>query len=140
MELFVLRLPLRRAYETSGSRETHQTRVLCRVESQGAAGWGESVAPIAMALRASSAEWIDSSRQTAVRISRCSAAWSTRSSCASGCSIIVGAYSSMCWKSATSASEYAEFASSMNARSGNAARMASATSASQPGLIFTFTR
>ncbi len=45
MELFVLRLPLRRAYETSGSRETHQTRVLCRVESQGAAGWGESVAP-----------------------------------------------------------------------------------------------
>jgi len=45
VELFVLRLPLRRAYETSGSRETHQTRVLCRVESQGAAGWGESVAP-----------------------------------------------------------------------------------------------
>jgi O-succinylbenzoate synthase len=45
VELFVLRLPLRRAYETSGSRETHQTRVLCRVESEGAVGWGESVAP-----------------------------------------------------------------------------------------------
>ena len=45
VELFVVRLPLKRAYETSGSRETHQTRVLCRVESQGVVGWGESVAP-----------------------------------------------------------------------------------------------
>jgi O-succinylbenzoate synthase len=45
VELFVLRLPLRRAYETSGSRETHQTRVIARVESEGAVGWGESVAP-----------------------------------------------------------------------------------------------
>jgi O-succinylbenzoate synthase len=45
VELFVVRLPLKRAYETSGSRETHQTRILCRVESEGAAGWGESVAP-----------------------------------------------------------------------------------------------
>ncbi|MEP7002965.1 MAG: o-succinylbenzoate synthase [Chloroflexota bacterium] len=45
VELFVLRLPLKRAYETSGSRETHQTHVLCRVESEGAVGWGESVAP-----------------------------------------------------------------------------------------------
>jgi len=45
VELFVLRLPLKRAYETSGSRETHQTRVLARVESDGAVGWGESVAP-----------------------------------------------------------------------------------------------
>jgi O-succinylbenzoate synthase len=33
------------AYETSGSRETHQTRVIARVESEGAVGWGESVAP-----------------------------------------------------------------------------------------------
>ncbi|HEV8228427.1 MAG TPA: o-succinylbenzoate synthase [Candidatus Limnocylindria bacterium] len=45
VELFVVRLPLKRAYETSGSRETHQTRVLARVESEGAVGWGESVAP-----------------------------------------------------------------------------------------------
>lgn len=45
VELFVVRLPLRRAYETSGSRETHQTRVIARVESEGAVGWGESVAP-----------------------------------------------------------------------------------------------
>jgi len=44
-ELFVVRLPLKRAYETSGSRETHQTHVLARVESEGAVGWGESVAP-----------------------------------------------------------------------------------------------
>src|SRR5439155_1031616 len=45
IELFELRLPLKRAYETSGSRETHQTRVIARVESEGAVGWGESVAP-----------------------------------------------------------------------------------------------
>ena len=45
IELFVLRLPLKRAYETSGSRETHQTRVIARAESEGAVGWGESVAP-----------------------------------------------------------------------------------------------
>src|SRR5256885_8613002 len=44
-ELFVVRLPLKRAYETSGSRETHQTHILARVESEGAVGWGESVAP-----------------------------------------------------------------------------------------------
>lgn len=40
-----MRLPLRRAYETSGSVETHQTHVLVRAESEGAVGWGESVAP-----------------------------------------------------------------------------------------------
>ncbi len=45
VELFSVRLPLRRPYETSGSRETHQTHVLARVESGGAVGWGESVAP-----------------------------------------------------------------------------------------------
>jgi O-succinylbenzoate synthase len=44
VELFVVRLPLKRAYETSGARETHMTRVLCRIESEGAVGWGESVA------------------------------------------------------------------------------------------------
>jgi O-succinylbenzoate synthase len=44
VELFVVRLPLKRAYETSGARETHMTRVLCRVEADGAVGWGESVA------------------------------------------------------------------------------------------------
>ena len=45
VELFVVRLPLKRAYETSGSVETHQTHVIVRVESEGAVGWGESVAP-----------------------------------------------------------------------------------------------
>lgn len=41
----MVRLPLRRAYETSGSVETHQTHVLVRAESEGVVGWGESVAP-----------------------------------------------------------------------------------------------
>jgi len=45
VELFVVRLPLKRPYETSGSVETHQTHVLARVEGEGAVGWGESVAP-----------------------------------------------------------------------------------------------
>ena len=45
VELFVVRLPLKRAYETSGSVETHQTHIIVRVESEGAVGWGESVAP-----------------------------------------------------------------------------------------------
>ncbi|HKW78715.1 MAG TPA: o-succinylbenzoate synthase [Candidatus Limnocylindria bacterium] len=45
VELFLIRLPLKTPYETSGSRETHQTRVIARVESDGAVGWGESVAP-----------------------------------------------------------------------------------------------
>src|SRR5207237_1024799 len=44
VELFVIRLPLKNAYETSGARETHMTRVLCRVESEGAVGWGQGVA------------------------------------------------------------------------------------------------
>src|SRR5436309_11736793 len=44
VELFVVRLPLKNAYETRGARETPMTRVLCRVESEGAVGWGESVA------------------------------------------------------------------------------------------------
>ncbi|HUQ17918.1 MAG TPA: hypothetical protein VM070_09035, partial [Candidatus Saccharimonadales bacterium] len=45
VELFTVRLPLKHAYETSGSRETHQTHIIARVESEGAVGWGESVAP-----------------------------------------------------------------------------------------------
>ena len=45
VELFVIRLPLKSPYETSGSRETHQTRVIARIESEGVVGWGESVAP-----------------------------------------------------------------------------------------------
>ena len=45
VELFLIRLPLKSPYETSGSRETHQTRVIARIESQGVVGWGESVAP-----------------------------------------------------------------------------------------------
>jgi len=45
VELFTVRLPLKRADETSGSRETHQTHILARAESEGAVGWGESVAP-----------------------------------------------------------------------------------------------
>jgi O-succinylbenzoate synthase len=45
VETFLIRLPLKYPYETSGSRETHQTRVIARVESGGVVGWGESVAP-----------------------------------------------------------------------------------------------
>src|SRR5919109_4482484 len=45
VETFLIRLPLKSPYETSGSRETHQTRVIARVESEGVVGWGESVAP-----------------------------------------------------------------------------------------------
>jgi O-succinylbenzoate synthase len=45
VELFLIRLPLKSPYETSGSRETHQTRVIARVESEGVVAWGESVAP-----------------------------------------------------------------------------------------------
>jgi O-succinylbenzoate synthase len=45
IELFVIRLPLKSPYETSGSRETHQTRVIARLESEGLVAWGESVAP-----------------------------------------------------------------------------------------------
>ena len=45
IELFLIRLPLLSPYETSGSRETHQTRVIARVEAEGIVAWGESVAP-----------------------------------------------------------------------------------------------
>src|SRR5881628_2511512 len=45
IETFLIRLPLKSPYETSGSRETHQTRVIARVETGGVVGWGESVAP-----------------------------------------------------------------------------------------------
>ncbi len=45
VELFRIRLPLKSPYETSGSRETHQTRVIARIEAEGIVGWGESVAP-----------------------------------------------------------------------------------------------
>jgi o-succinylbenzoate synthase len=45
VELFLIRLPLKFPYETSGSRETHQTRVIARLEAGGVVGWGESVAP-----------------------------------------------------------------------------------------------
>jgi O-succinylbenzoate synthase len=45
VELFLIRLPLKFPYETSGSRETHQTRVIARIEAEGVVGWGESVAP-----------------------------------------------------------------------------------------------
>jgi O-succinylbenzoate synthase len=45
IELFLIRLPLKSPYETSGSRETHQTRVIARIEAEGVVGWGESVAP-----------------------------------------------------------------------------------------------
>jgi len=45
IELFLIRLPLKSPYETSGSRETHQTRVIARIEADGVVGWGESVAP-----------------------------------------------------------------------------------------------
>ncbi|MDO8563331.1 MAG: o-succinylbenzoate synthase [Candidatus Limnocylindria bacterium] len=42
--LHVVRLPLKSPYVTSGSTETHETHVLARLESEGVAGWGESVA------------------------------------------------------------------------------------------------
>jgi len=44
VELFLVKLPLKRPYTTSMATETHGTRVLVRVEAEGAAGWGESVA------------------------------------------------------------------------------------------------
>ena len=44
VELFLLRLPLKRPYETSGNVDTHEAHVIVRVESEGAVGWGESVA------------------------------------------------------------------------------------------------
>jgi O-succinylbenzoate synthase len=44
VELFYVKLPLKRPYETSMAVETHGTRVLVRVEAEGVAGWGESVA------------------------------------------------------------------------------------------------
>ncbi|MBI2773492.1 MAG: o-succinylbenzoate synthase [Chloroflexi bacterium] len=44
VELFLLRLPLKRPYETSGNVDTHETHVIVRTESEGAVGWGESVA------------------------------------------------------------------------------------------------
>ena len=43
--LHVVRLPLKTPYVTSGSTETHESHVLAKVESEGLAGWGESVAP-----------------------------------------------------------------------------------------------
>lgn len=44
VELFLLKLPLRRPYETSMAVETHGTRVIVRIEAGGAVGWAESVA------------------------------------------------------------------------------------------------
>lgn len=44
IELFQIRLPLKRPYETSMAIETHQTRVIVRAETESAVGWGESVA------------------------------------------------------------------------------------------------
>jgi O-succinylbenzoate synthase len=44
VELFLVRLPLKRPYETSMAVETHETHVIVRLEGEGAVGWGESVA------------------------------------------------------------------------------------------------
>ena len=44
VDLFLVRLPLKRPYETSMAVETHETHVIVRVEAEGAVGWGESVA------------------------------------------------------------------------------------------------
>ena len=44
ISLFLVRLPLKRPYETSMAVETHETHVIVRVEDDGAVGWGESVA------------------------------------------------------------------------------------------------
>ncbi|MBI2323687.1 MAG: o-succinylbenzoate synthase, partial [Chloroflexi bacterium] len=43
VELFLVRLPLTRPYETSMAGETHESHVIVRVEGDGAVGWGESV-------------------------------------------------------------------------------------------------
>ncbi len=44
VELFLLRLPLKKPFETSFGVDTHRTPILCRVEGEGAVGWGECVA------------------------------------------------------------------------------------------------
>lgn len=44
VELFLLRLPLKKPFETSFGVETHRTPILCRIESQDAVGWSECVA------------------------------------------------------------------------------------------------
>ena len=44
VELFLLRLPLKKPFETSFGVETHRTPILCRIESEGAVGWSECVA------------------------------------------------------------------------------------------------
>jgi O-succinylbenzoate synthase len=44
VELFLLRLALKNPFETSGFREKDRVPILLRVESDGAAGWGECVA------------------------------------------------------------------------------------------------
>ncbi len=44
VELFLLRLPLKRPFETSGFRETDRVPILLRAEGNGAVGWGECVA------------------------------------------------------------------------------------------------
>ncbi len=44
VELFQMRLPLVRPFETSGFREEYLTPILLRVEGEGVIGWGECVA------------------------------------------------------------------------------------------------
>ena len=44
VELFLLRLPLKKPFETSFGVDKHRTPILCRVESEGAVGWSECVA------------------------------------------------------------------------------------------------
>jgi O-succinylbenzoate synthase len=44
VELFLLRLPLKKPFETSFGVETHRTPILCRAECDGVVGWSECVA------------------------------------------------------------------------------------------------
>ncbi len=44
VELFLLRLPLKKPFETSFGIDTHRAPILCRIEGEGAVGWSECVA------------------------------------------------------------------------------------------------
>src|SRR2546428_13421315 len=44
VELFLLKLPLKKPFETSFGIDPHRTPILCRIEGEGAVGWSECVA------------------------------------------------------------------------------------------------
>jgi O-succinylbenzoate synthase len=45
IELAIVRLPLVRPFQTSGSRKAHLDHILVRVDASGVIGWGESASP-----------------------------------------------------------------------------------------------